>query len=54
MLKGDDPTSDFGGKNVFLGEESSKNNDMLISMRELFLTVTVYSDYSHKSDSLKQ
>lgn len=54
MLKGDDPTSDFGGKNVYLGEESSMNNDMLIRMTGLFLTATVYSHYSHKSESLKQ
>ncbi len=53
MLKGNDPTSDFGGKNMCLGEESCKNNDMLI-MTELFLSVTVCSDYSHKSHSLKQ
>lgn len=53
MLKGDDLTSDFGGENVCLGEESSKNNDILISMTELFLIVTVDSNCSHKSDSLK-
>ena len=54
MLKDDDLTSDFGGKNVCLGEESSKNNDVLISVTELFLTVMFYSDYSCKSDSEKQ
>lgn len=54
VLKGDDPTSDSGGKNVCLCEEISKNNDMLISMTELFLTVTVFSYYTHKSGSLKQ
>lgn len=37
-----------------LGEESPVNNDVLISMTELFLTVTVSSNYSHKSDSLKK
>lgn len=35
-----------------LGEESSMNNDILINMTELFLTVIVYSDYT-KSDGLR-
>lgn len=53
MVKGGVRTCDFGGKNVCLGEESSMINDVLISMTELFLTVTIHSNYSHKSDSFK-
>lgn len=42
------------GKMCIWVRRAVKNNDMLVSMTELFLTVIVYSNYSHKSDNLKR